>query len=126
MVDISTVNFDRSLPTDRDKLAALVDELEKQGAAAIGLDIDFSPDDRGNFISPRDAKLFNDWTRLRNVRVGVFRREGLAPGTVARPFGVSGSRGRYQTTRERCAARLLLHFRGNLGRLSGPTAGRAF
>jgi len=79
VVDISTVNFDRSLPTDRDKLAALVNELEQLGASAIGLDIDFSPDDRGNFISPKDPKLFNDWTRLRNVRVGVFRREGLAP-----------------------------------------------
>jgi CHASE2 domain-containing sensor protein len=79
VVDISTVNFDRSLPTDRDQIAELVDELEKLGASAIGLDIDFSPDDQGNFISPRDPKLFNDWMRLRNVRVGVFRREGLAP-----------------------------------------------
>lgn len=79
VVDISTVNVDRSLPTDRGKIAELVDQLEKLGASAIGLDIDFSPDDRGNFIHPRDPKLFDDWTRLRNVRVGVFRREGLAP-----------------------------------------------
>jgi CHASE2 domain-containing sensor protein len=80
VIDISAVTVDRSLPTNRDKVAELVDDLEKLGASAIGLDIDFSPDDQGNFISPRDPKLFNDWTRLRNVRVGVFRREGLAPG----------------------------------------------
>jgi CHASE2 domain-containing sensor protein len=53
--------------------------LENLGASAIGLDIDFSPDEQWNFISPRDPKLLYEWTRLRNVRVGVFRREGLAP-----------------------------------------------
>jgi hypothetical protein len=59
-------------------LDELVDALRAHRAAAIGLDIDFSPDDQG-FIDPRDPQLFDKWTHYGNVRVGVFRREGDLP-----------------------------------------------
>jgi serine/threonine protein kinase len=79
VVDISRVPFDRSRPTNRQMIDELIDALEDMNAAAIGVDIDFSPDDRGKFITTRDPQLFLKWRELRNVRIGVFRREGDAP-----------------------------------------------
>ena len=48
-------------------------------AAAIGVDIDFSPDDQGRFVTPKDPRLFAKWVSFGNVRAGVFRREGDEP-----------------------------------------------
>ena len=74
VVDISPFRLDKAVPTDRAKLAELVETLEAMNAAAIGVDVDFSPDDQGRFISPEDPQLFLQWMRYGNVRVGVFRR----------------------------------------------------
>jgi hypothetical protein len=79
VIDISPIRLDKSLPTDRQKLAELVDTLEAMHAAAIGLDIDFSPDDSGQFITPADPQLFARWKSYGNVRIGVFRRAGDIP-----------------------------------------------
>jgi hypothetical protein len=78
VVDISSTPFRRSEITDRRMLDGLVDTLREYRAAAIGLDIDFSPDDTG-FIDPKDPQLFDKWTQYGNVRIGVFRREGDVP-----------------------------------------------
>ena len=80
VIDISSIRLDKSQPTDRDKLDGLIGQLEEMNAAAIGVDIDFSPDDQGRFVTPKDPQLFIKWVPLGNVRVGVFRREGDEPG----------------------------------------------
>jgi hypothetical protein len=79
VIDISSLRPDKTLPTDRARLAELVETLRNMNAAAIGLDIDFSPDDGGNFITPQDPQLFAKWKQHGNVRVGVYRREGDLP-----------------------------------------------
>jgi len=75
VVDISDIPFDRLKPTDRRMLGTLVRDLEASGAAAIGIDIDFSPENEG-LVSADDQKLFLEWRHAGNVRVGVFRRAG--------------------------------------------------
>ena len=80
VVDISPFRGDNTEPTDRTKLAELVDTLQNMHAAAIGIDVDFSPDDAGNFITPADPQLLFKWKQYGNVRVGVFRRQGDEPG----------------------------------------------
>jgi hypothetical protein len=79
VIDIASIRQDRTLPTDRTRLSELVDTLRRMDAAAIGLDIDFSPEDSGNFVTPQDPRLFEKWKQYGNVRVGVFRREGDLP-----------------------------------------------
>lgn len=76
VVDISPLRNDRTQPTDRKKLEELVDTLRNMHAAAIGVDVDFSPDDAGNFVTTGDPSLLNKWKEYGNVRVGVFRRQG--------------------------------------------------
>jgi serine/threonine protein kinase/CHASE2 domain-containing sensor protein len=79
VIDISPLRVDKARPTDREKLSELIETLESMNAAAIGLDVDFSPDDQGNFITPRDPAFFQKWNQYGNVRVGVFRRAGDVP-----------------------------------------------
>jgi CHASE2 domain-containing sensor protein len=79
VIDISPLRFDRVQPIDRAKLADLVDTLEAMNAAAIGIDIDFSPTDKGYFITTDDGQLFKKWAALGNVRIGVFRHAGDSP-----------------------------------------------
>jgi hypothetical protein len=57
-------------------LSDLVDSLRSMRAAAIGLDIDFSPEVPGQFVDPRDLRLLLKWSDYGNVRVGIFRRIG--------------------------------------------------
>jgi len=76
VIDISPIPFDRDKPTDRSMLEELVNKLENMNAMAIGIDIDFSPDDRGDFITDRDPVLFDRWSKIGNIRIGVSRREG--------------------------------------------------
>ena len=79
VIDISSIRQDKSQPTDRVKLDKLIGRLREMNAAAIGVDIDFSPDDQGRFVNPKDPQFFLKWVGLDNVRVGVFRREGDEP-----------------------------------------------
>lgn len=79
VIDISPTGRPGNEPTRRDMLIDLVQTLHDMNAAAIGLDIDFSPLLDGNFVTTGDPKLFDTWVQMKNVRVGVFRRVGLAP-----------------------------------------------
>ena len=76
VIDISPTAAERSGPTDRKMLTKLIDTLKAMGATAIGVDIDFSPDDSGRYIDRGDPNLFAKWMGDGIVRVGVFRRIG--------------------------------------------------
>jgi hypothetical protein len=81
VIDISAMRGDRTSPTDRTALEDLIDTVRGMQALAVGLDIDFSPEDNGAFITGRDPRLFEKWQNYRNVRVGVYRREGQPANT---------------------------------------------
>jgi CHASE2 domain-containing sensor protein len=76
VIDISPAGRSDALPTDRPMLGRLVDRLIDMGADAVGVDIDFSPDDSGRFMDPHDPTLLALWNDRKIVRVGVFRRIG--------------------------------------------------
>jgi CHASE2 domain-containing sensor protein len=76
VIDISPAVADRSGPTDRTMLTTLIDDLKAKGARAIGVDIDFSPDESGNYIDAGDPYLFAKWLQDGKVKVGVFRHIG--------------------------------------------------
>ena len=64
--------------TPRADLEKLITALDKAGAAAIGLDIDFSPED-GLYVDQDDPKFLESWLRCSSpVFVGVARRAGAA------------------------------------------------
>ncbi len=81
IVDISeTIPSLPGHPTDIEALKSLINALRELSPAAIGIDIDFSPD-RG-LIRPTDWNTFSQWSRLTRpddsrplpVKLGVFRR----------------------------------------------------
>jgi hypothetical protein len=82
VVDVSPFHTDKSQPVDRARLDELVEALLALNVGAVGIDIDFSPDDQGNFITTKDPQLFLKWMTFRVVRVGVYRREAHRPETL--------------------------------------------
>jgi hypothetical protein len=68
VVDISVLHPDKRRPTDRKSLDAVIDELRRQGARAIGVDLSF--DD----LQPADFHYLSKWNTHGNVRVGIYRR----------------------------------------------------
>lgn len=60
-------------PTSRSDLLKLLNRVADSGAAAIGIDIDFSPEDDGNYVLPDDPDFFSDVQTLsRSKRVPIF------------------------------------------------------
>ena len=68
VVDIAALHPEKLQRSDRRMLDLLVDELRRDGATAIGLDLVF--DD----LQPEDFRYLQKWTAQKNVRVGIYRR----------------------------------------------------
>ena len=68
VVDISRLHPDKTQRTDRRMLDALIDELRRRGATAIGIDLMFDDLDGADF------QYLQKWTGYRNVRIGVYQR----------------------------------------------------
>ncbi len=68
VVDIAALHPDKRQRSDRKMLDMLVDELRRDGATAIGLDLVF--DD----LQAEDFRYLQKWTAQKNVRVGIYRR----------------------------------------------------
>jgi len=71
--------------TPRDKLLNLIQAIAKQNPRAIGVDIDFSPDEHG-YMTPDDPEFFKACLTLSNrkenpipVVLGIGRTEAFAP-----------------------------------------------
>ncbi|HEX7138885.1 MAG TPA: hypothetical protein VF219_13590, partial [Vicinamibacterales bacterium] len=62
VIDISPTGGNASEPTNRRMMAKLINTLETMRASAIGVDIDFSPDDSGRYIDRGDPGLFAKWS----------------------------------------------------------------
>ena len=68
--------------TDRSQLREVVDALHRAGAAAVGVDIDMSPNEAGFIDRDDDPDLFEHWKALSGempVIVGVYRTRNLTP-----------------------------------------------
>lgn len=66
-------------PTDRPLLDGLIKKLDSMQVRAIGIDVDFSPLDDGQPVTPVDWNYFHEWTELAKdsgleLRLGVYRR----------------------------------------------------
>jgi serine/threonine protein kinase len=68
VVDVSSLHPDKRQPTDRTMLDTLIDELRRNGARAIGVDLSF--DD----VQGTDLQYLQKWMQHENVRVGIYRR----------------------------------------------------
>lgn len=118
IVNISPVRQAGS-PTDRVLLDALIKKLDAMQVRAIGIDVDFSPLDNGQPVTPVDWNYFHDWLDLADhsglkLRLGVYRRAADAPqhwlglqefvplaAGIAAPSGDSEHNFFYLKTRER-------------------------
>lgn len=80
VVDISPADRDSAGRTNRTMLEGLVRELFAYGVSVVGIDVDFSPEENGDFISEADPQLFANWADQDRVRVGVFRWISAQPG----------------------------------------------
>lgn len=86
MVDISEVPVSEETidgityqATSRKTLTEIIDALAEQEPTAIGVDLDFSPDDSG-YITPRDPEFFQYCLeRGLPIFLGIGRTQGLPP-----------------------------------------------
>lgn len=67
------------VPTDRALLDQLIRKLDVMQVRAIGIDVDFSPLDDGQPVTPEDWNYFHEWNQLAHdngfeLRLGVYRR----------------------------------------------------
>ncbi len=68
VVDIAALHPDKTQRSDRRMLDALIEELRRDGAAAVGLDLMF--DD----LQGEDFQYLQKWTVHGNVRVGIYQK----------------------------------------------------
>ena len=71
-------------PTNRAVLDTLIRRLDAMQVRAIGVDVDFSPLDNGQPVTPDDWNYFHNWLELANrsglkLRLGVYRRAADPP-----------------------------------------------
>jgi CHASE2 domain-containing sensor protein len=78
VVDISNIPGGKDQPTPRETLRAIIEEMARQGAKAVAVDVDFSPNEDG-WITDDDPKFFDFCLKLGRdggvpVYLGVYRR----------------------------------------------------
>ncbi len=83
IVNISPIR-EAGIPTDRALLDKLIRKLDSMQVRAIGVDVDFSPLDDGQPVTPKDWDYFHEWTQLAEqsglqLRLGVYRRATDVP-----------------------------------------------
>jgi CHASE2 domain-containing sensor protein len=86
VLDISAIpgGHSETDPTSRPALREIIDALVDARAAAVGIDIDFSPGAAGWISRAEDPSLFDhllsvNFTTKTRVRLGVFRTRNLGP-----------------------------------------------
>jgi CHASE2 domain-containing sensor protein len=71
--------------TPRDRLLGVITTIDRQGPAAIGIDIDFALDESGEYFTPGDPVFLKNLIKLQTrTFVGVSRGLGAGPAEVLR------------------------------------------
>jgi len=82
IVDINDLKIDKdSQATPRKSLEALIDQIAKQSPKAIGIDMDFSPDEDG-YITQDDPDFFDHCLALKSktpIFLGIWRSQANPP-----------------------------------------------